>query len=365
VEIEGAHAVDRLIILQNLRGAPEVVTQLGVFRSRTVMPKKSLGALAASLVCLVACSSDTHELTGGRAAPSGGAGGWLVQESASPSVAGAGSSPPRAGSSAAGPAADGGGAEVCDGIDNDGNGIVDDLDAQGDGVCDCLNIATIGEIGPWSNGGNVFKSWLNGRSPLPAKELGDTVLTDEVLAPFQVIVILYAGTTDLYGNSGRMLRAHHEFSADEVAAFSRWLSRGGGVMTTAGYTSDEAKEVANVNRLLAPFAMGYSTSKLDVGGRCEEWLPHPVTEQVMRIVTMDGVQPDGAAGTTLAYDEGRRVVLQVAEAQAGHIIVWGDDWITYDSEWQAVQDQQVERFWLNILKWLSPAKVCQVPISPS
>ena len=254
--------------------------------------------------------------------------------------------------------------EVCDGIDNDNNGIIDDVDAQGDGVCDCLNIATIGEIGPWSNGGNVFKSWLNSRSPTPAVELGDQVLTDDLLKPFQVIVILYAGTMDLNGTNGRMLRGHHVFSDAEVAAFSRWVRAGGGVMTTSGYTYDEAKENMNVNRLLAPFELGYSATKRDVGGSCTSWVAHPVTEEVKRIMTMDGVEPDGPAGMTLGYDEGHRVVLQVAEAPPGHLIVWGDDWITYDSEWAQIKDQQVERFWLNILKWLSPARVCQVVISP-
>ena len=119
-----------------------------------------------------------------------------------------------------------GGSEVCDGMDNDRNGIIDDVDMQSDGVCDCLNIATIGEIGPWSDGGNVFKSWLNERSPTPVKELGDAILTDELLKPFQVIVILYAATVDLNGTNGRMLRAHHEFSDEEVAAFSRWVRSG-------------------------------------------------------------------------------------------------------------------------------------------
>jgi hypothetical protein len=312
--------------------------------------------------CLLACSAKPQELQRGRAAgPAAGAGGWVIQ----PGVAGGTLAPSTvvAASAAAGAVAISG-AERCDGLDNDGNGIVDDVDAQQDGVCDCLNIATIGEIGPWSNGGNVFKTWLSSRSPIAATDLGDAVLTDEVLAPFQVIVILYAAVMDLQGNNGRMLRAHHVFSDDEVAAFSRWVRAGGGVMTTSGYTYDEGKEVANVNRLLAPFGMGYGTTKRDLGGTCERWLPHPVTDEVMRIITMDGVEPDGSAGTTLAYDSSQRVALQVAEADAGHVIVWGDDWITYDSEWQNIRDQQVERFWLNILKWLSPGKVCQVAISP-
>jgi hypothetical protein len=55
----------------------------------------------------------------------------------------------------------------------------------------------------------------------------------------------------------------------------------------------------------------------------------------------------------------------VGQGGSGHIVVWGDEWITYDSEWVDVQDQQVELFWLNILKWLTPAKQCQVAIPPS
>lgn len=251
--------------------------------------------------------------------------------------------------------------EVCDGIDNDGNGIIDDVDVQHDGLCDCLNIATIGEIGPWSDGGNVFKTWLNNRSPTPAVELGDKVLTDELLKPFQIIVVLYASTSDLNGN-GKMLAAHHAFSDAEVAAFERWVEAGGGVMTTIGYAGDEASEVVNVNRLLAPLGMAYSTTKLNEDGYVTDWVAHPVTDQVMKIYTANGVEPDGAKGMTLAFDPQKHVALQVTQAKSGRVVVWGDEWITYDSQWQSVQDQQVERLWLNIFKWLSPPMICQVPI---
>ncbi|HEY2734163.1 MAG TPA: hypothetical protein VGI70_09265 [Polyangiales bacterium] len=133
-------------------------------------------------------------------------------------------------------------------------------------------------------------------------------------------------------------------------------------MTTIGYTADEASEVVNVNRLLAPLRRAYSTTKLSEDGYVQDWMTHPVTDQVMKIYTANGVEPDGANAITLAYDASKHVALQVAQAKSGRVVIWGDEWITYDSQWLAVQDQQVERLWLNIFKWLSPPMVCQVPI---
>lgn len=126
--------------------------------------------------------------------------------------------------------------ETCDGIDNDMNGIVDDVDVGHDGVCDCLNIATVGHIGPWSNGGNVFASWLSARSPLGAVALADEELTADRLKPFQIVVVLHAATSEV-SNNGLVAPAHHEFSAAEASAFEAWVRGGGGVMTTRSPTT--------------------------------------------------------------------------------------------------------------------------------
>ncbi len=254
--------------------------------------------------------------------------------------------------------------EICDGLDNDSNGIIDDVDVGHDGVCDCLNIATIGHIGPWSDGGDIFATWLDERSPLGAVALGDQVLTEDLLRPFQVIVVLHVDQTEVTGNSGALTPAHHAFSDAEAAAFQAWLTNGGGVMTTIGYTSNEPQEVLNVNRLLNPVGMGYSTTNVDLTGDITRWEAHPVTGGVSRIFTDNGAEPAGAVATTLAWDASDRVALQVAEVGNGRVVVWGDEWLTYDSEWTDLQDQQVELFWLNLLSWLSPPEECQVPIPP-
>ncbi|MFZ5892714.1 MAG: hypothetical protein ACOY0T_16765 [Myxococcota bacterium] len=252
--------------------------------------------------------------------------------------------------------------EVCDGTDNDANGIIDDVDVGNDGVCDCLNIATLGQIGPWSNGGNVFASWLDARSPMGAVALDDQVLTEELLRPYQVIVALHVGTMEVK-NDDRTAAAHHAFSDAEVEAFHGWVKNGGGAMSTIGYFGDESKEVVNINRLLSPLGLGYSPTKLDLNGFVNDWMQHPVTMGISNIKTDNGVEPDDM-GTTLARGSNQRLALKVSEVGQGRVVVWGDEWITYDSEWADTENQQVELFWVNILKWLSPPNRCQVPIPP-
>jgi hypothetical protein len=326
-----------------------------------------LTLFAGSLSGVSACSSGSEETAGdigiGANGGSGatGKGGNGVGGSIVIPMGGTGAGT----SGASGSTGRGGGngaSEVCDGVDNDANGVIDDVDAGGDGVCDCLNIGTIGSIGPWSNGGNIFASWLDARTPLGAVALGDQTLTPELLAPLQVIVVLHVAT-EAAVNDDRMSPPHHAFSGAEATAFGDWVRRGGGVMTTIGYNGDEALEVVNVNFLLANVGMGYSTTNLQLTNFVQEWMPHPVTDGVRNIFTDNGVEPAGS-GSTVAMGQGSRVALQVLQAESGRVVVWGDEWITYDSEWADVEDQQVELFWLNILKWLSPPRTCQVPIPP-
>jgi hypothetical protein len=347
------------------------------------MPSRSplrFAALMSAAAWIAACSSDTG--TNDEGLPSGDgarAGSSSTGSGGSPNGAGGtrGSAGSKAngaagtipvgiagsGTAGSGAATGNGMPELCDGIDNDENGITDDVDAGGDGVCDCLSIATIGRIGPWSDGGNIFADWLNARTPQGAVALDDQVLTSELLAPLQVIVVLHAGTMEIVANDGDITPAHHAFTDAEVAAFSAWVQNGGGVMTTIGYYGDEASEVENVNRLLQPLGLGYSTTRLDLSDFVRSWDEHPVTMGVSSIFTDNGVEPEGN-GTTVARGTGDRVALQVLQAGSGRAVVWGDEWITYDSEWVDVEEQQVELFWLNILKWLSPEKTCQVPIPP-
>jgi len=240
--------------------------------------------------------------------------------------------------------------EVCDGADNDGNGTIDDVDVMHDGVCDCLKIATLGVTGG-SGKGDIFGSWLNSRSDTPATALGNARLTSELLRQYQIIV-----AEDLH-NLGRT------YADSEITALNEWVRNGGGLMTLIGYA--KPNERTNANALLQRFGVSYGEQPIlartsDKSVAVTMWLgPHPVIQGVTRVGVDNGYAVLGQ-GTTLAREAGFDL-LKVQEVGSGHLIVWGDEWITYDSEWSQQTDYQVEQLWVNMIKWLTVARVCQVP----
>ena len=271
------------------------------------------------------------------------------------------------GNGAAGSAAAAGGAASSGGLNLAGSGNaagsiglnVDggvDLDAgtSVDGGSDLCNGATLGVKGTWG-AGDVFASWLSSRSNSGATALGDQTLTPALLADYQVII-----AEDVSHN--------HPYSDDEVKALSDWVSKGGGLLTLTGYSQD-ATEVTNVNRLLAPFSISYGGAHILPKGAgnttvpITTWNPHPIDAGVTAVGVDNGYPVMGMGdviATSGAYDIG------IAQTVAnGHVFSWADEWITYNSEWDSHPDYQVQTFWVNAVKWLTVASQCQVSAPPN
>lgn len=240
---------------------------------------------------------------------------------------------------------------TCDGVDDDENGVIDDVDVGADGVCDCLALATLGLHGEWG-GGDVLAGWLAERVDTPVTHLEDAELTKELLDPYQVLLIRDVSPMNNAGLS---------YSAAEVEALRQWVREGGGVMTVIGYSS--ADEISNVNTLLSAFSLSYGSEQIVQGegaaAAVTEWFEHPLTVGITQVGADNGYPTEGQ-GTTIAaedgYDLGKAVIIG-----DGHVLVWGDEWVTYESEWSGDSSYQVAQFWQNALRWLTRANECQVP----
>lgn len=255
-------------------------------------------------------------------------------------------------------------AEVCDGFDNDCNGVVDDLDGGNDGVCDCIRIATLGTPGTWGEG-DVFGEWLSARSTNGATALDDQVLTSSLLNQFDIVIVQNVNSNTPDDGSGGIGRP---YSQEEIDALAEFVNRRGGLMTMIGFS--DSTERTNVNALLNAFGMAYGSEQIlqktnGVTVAVKTWYQHPTTASIAAVGVDNGYEAQSPqnVGTVIAqqggYDIGRAL-----DVGAGKVLQWGDEWITYNSEWVEHDDYQVQLFWLNIIKWLTPANYCQVVIPP-
>lgn len=221
-----------------------------------------------------------------------------------------------------------------------------ELDEGEDIPCDCLAIGTLGAPGEWG-AGNILAAWLAERSNYEIVHLGQGEITPDALKRLRVIV-----AQDMRGRS---------YAESEVAALEAWMRSGGGLFTMIGY--GDPSERTQINTLLEPTGIAYGEQPILAGSPTvpvETWHPHPVSMGVTRVGVDNGYPVEGA-GTVVAEQSGF-VLLRALELGEGRVLVWGDEWISYDSEWTDHPDYQVERFWRNSFEWLTPQDGCDAPI---
>jgi hypothetical protein len=261
-------------------------------------------------------------------------------------------------------------------------------------VCPPFNVAVMGTPGKWGavrNGDppTALMDWLNSSSAGTARadNFADRkTLTPDFLATYNVII--FASLSD-----DSDMGPWWTFSADEIAAFQAWVENGGGAIFLTGYSS--GNEQAPTNALLAFSGIKINQDRI---GSCIDWKicgcaksstltdwvrTDPVIASLSTGVTMVGFEgghsivapPDAYVAATVPTQVGADVVAAPALVGKlvgeGRVLVFGDEWITYTSQWTGVgltdpdckgflpQDKyQIAQFWYNMIRWSQPAATC-------
>jgi hypothetical protein len=259
----------------------------------------------------------------------------------------------------------------------------------GDGCfCPPLNVAVLGKPGKWGavpNGDpdTALQDWLNGSSAGTARVDNFTnrvTLTPDFLATYNVIILASLADDSSMG-------PWWTYSDAETAAFRAWVQNGGGVIALTGYAS--ADEMAPDNQLIGFSGITYNND--GVWGDCTDWGICNCTgsNTLATWNRTDSVIANLSTGVTLVgYTNGHSInasadahvaatmsgknALVGALVGQGRVLAFGDEWITYTSQWTGAgvpnaancQDNlpqakyQIAQFWYNMIHWSQPAANC-------
>jgi hypothetical protein len=263
---------------------------------------------------------------------------------------------------------------------------------DGGDACTCppLNVAVLGKPGKWGANPNgdpdtALQDWLNSSSAGTARVDNFTdrttlTLTSDFLATYNVIILASLSEDS---NNGPWWT----FTDDEVAAFQAWIQNGGGVIALSGYAS--GNEMAPDNQLIGFSGITYNSD--GVWGSCSDqsicsctgsqtlsdWIrTDPVIKNLSTGVTLIGYENghsiNAPADGHVAATMGGSNALVGKIVGKGRVLAYGDEWITYTSQWTGAginsaqscqgnmpQDKyQTAQFWYNMIRWSQLSADC-------
>jgi hypothetical protein len=224
--------------------------------------------------------------------------------------------------------------------------VVHTLDQDASTGCSRLNIGIIGN--PGARASSNFQQWLvnSGTSALRIHTNTTDVLTAATLQPFDVVILDWLT---------------HRYTADEAAILAAWISAGGGAASMTGYSNTISDW--NANSLLAPLQVAYSGDLQS--GPIISFATHPVTTGLTSVTFLGGYAVSDLGGsastrTPIAFlPDGANTTAAVAiQMGKGRAVVWGDEWIEFDSEWSTLPE--ITQFWVQLFAWIAPMNKCEL-----
>lgn len=232
-----------------------------------------------------------------------------------------------------------------------------------------------------------------------------THITDLDLSNYDII-ILQALYTNPYDPNGLW-----SYTAADAAALQDWVSnKGGAIIAMSGYFSDSAIEIQPLNQLVAPFGITYDSDTTYTNNDCpnppslcycaygsipfDNWsnaVPD-ITKNLKKVGVFMGrsIKCTGSGCQIVATDTvdttAQSNILGVAKVVgSGRIFAWGDEWVTYTSQWGLTPDPQydnavkyaqcvgytpmtsytVPQFWYNVFRWVAQTTCLTIEVPPT
>jgi hypothetical protein len=158
-----------------------------------------------------------------------------------------------------------------------------------------------------------------------------------------------------------------DYSSKEIEEFRRWFQKGHGFLTMSGYSDDYPASRPNAFLDLVGFSLSSSvTVGIAPDQEVKTFAAHPLGEGLRSVSFLGGCDvstvkaaPAPAKQGTFATLAGKTVGTwyESGDATNSRAVVWGDEWISFDSEWSKFPD--VPRLWSNMMRYLAPQ--CKVP----
>jgi hypothetical protein len=268
----------------------------------------------------------------------------------------------------------------------------------------CLAILSLGQPGQTGsasgdNGNtNAFQTYMNTNTNATMTLLRTfTPLTDALLGQYDVVIL--QALEDQVNTSQPWT-----YQASDIAALQKWVEAGGGIIAMTGYGLDSA-EVKPTNQLLSFSGISYGTANTFTtcpDGLCycadgsipfDHWLAtytdNPALTHDLKSVGIYYGRPVSCTGSdcqVFAKDpsQGGGNVGVAKVVGKGRIVAWGDEWVTYTSQWGLTPTQWdnaatypecvgrsagsiygVPQFWNNTFKWVAPTATCFTITQPT
>jgi hypothetical protein len=226
----------------------------------------------------------------------------------------------------------------------------------------CRRIGILGA--PGANASSNFQAWLEMQGAIVVRihaSPSAPPLRVEELRTFDLVVVDWLQRT---------------YAAEEADTLAGWVREGGGLFVMTGHDSG-----ATANRQVSLLASLGPTYDLRACGACEAGevcdagqcvlngpatlLPSPLTLAEDGTSTLPPVSffgglrvrvPDTMAATFTPFATiGGYVVGAAGPVGLGRAVLFGDEWIEFDSEWSTMPS--IPRFWQNGVSWCAPDRM--------